>query len=93
MLTYIFQIQYKKGPTQPADFLSWDVVKGLNDVVNSIDLFGPDLQELQKSDEQLAKINAFQKECKLPLNTTMGKQKLLLPLTKSLFLDSKAVWI
>jgi len=93
MLTYDFQIQYKKGATLPADFLSRDVVKGRNDVVNSINQFGPDLQELQKLDEQLAKINAFQKEGKWPLNTTKAEIKLLLPLTNSLFLDSKAVWI
>jgi len=77
----------------PADFLSRDVVKGLNDVVNSIYLFGTDLQELQKSDEQLMKINTFQKEGKWPLNTSKAKQRMLLPLTNSLFLDSKAVWI
>jgi hypothetical protein len=46
LFTYDFQIQYKKGATLPADFLSRDVVKGLNDVVNGIYLFGPDLQEL-----------------------------------------------
>jgi hypothetical protein len=93
ILTYDFQIQYKKGATLPADFLSRDVVKGLNDIVNSIDLFGPDLQELHKLNEQLVKINAFQKEGKWPLNTTKAEIKLLLPLTNSLFLDSKAVWI
>jgi hypothetical protein len=88
MLTYDFQIQYKKGATLLADFLSRDVVKGRNDVVNSIDLFGPYLQELLKSDEQLVP-----KEGKWPLNTKKVKIKLLLPLTNSLFLDSKAVWI
>jgi len=93
MLTYDFQIQYKKGAPLPADFLSRDVVKGLNDVVNSIDPFGPDLQELQKSDKKLIKINVFQKEGKWPLNTTKAEIKLLLPLTNSLFLDSKAVRI
>jgi len=93
MLTYDFQIQYKKGATLPADFLSRDVVKGLNEVVNSIDPFGQDLQDLQKSDEQLIKINAFQKKGKWPLNTSKAEQRLLLTLTNSLFLDSKAVWI
>jgi len=93
MLTYDFQIQYKKGATLSVDFLSRDVVNGLNEVVHSIDPFGLDLQELQKSDEQLIKINTFQKDCKWPLNTTKAKQKLLLPLTNSLFLDSKAAWI
>ncbi len=39
------------------------------------------------------KINAFQKQCKWPLNTTKAEQRLLLPITNSLFLDSKAVWI
>jgi len=92
MLTYDFQIQYKKGATLPADFLSREVVAGLNDVVHSIDPFGPDLQELQKADEHLIKIDAFQKEGKWPLNTTKAKQRLLLPVTNSLFLDSKAVW-
>ena len=93
MLTYDFQIQYKKGATLPADFLSRDIVEGLNEVVNSIDPFGPDLQQLQLADEQLIKINSFQKEGKWPLNTPKSEQKLLLPLTNSLFLDSKAVWI
>jgi transposase InsO family protein len=93
MLTYDFQIQYKKGATLPADFLSRDIVEGLNEVVNSVDPFGPDLQQLQLADEQLIKINSFQKEGKWPLNTPKSEQKLLLPLTNSLFLDSKAVWI
>jgi transposase InsO family protein len=68
-------------------------VEGLNEVVNSVDPFGPDLQQLQLADEQLIKINSFQKEGKWPLNTPKSEQKLLLPLTNSLFLDSKAVWI
>jgi len=93
MLTYDFQIQYKKGATLPADFLSREVVAGLNEVVHSIDPFGPDLEELQKADEHLIKINAFQKDGKWPLNTTKAKQRLLLPVTNSLFLDSKAVWV
>jgi len=76
MLTYDFQIQYKKGATLTADFLSREVVEGLNDVINSIDPFGPDLQELQKADEQLIKINAFQKEGKWPLNTSKAEQRL-----------------
>jgi len=93
MLTYDFKIQYKKGATLPADFLSREIVQGLTEVVHSVDPFGPDLQELQKSDEQLIKINAFQKDGKWPLNTTKAEQRLLLPVTNSLFLDSKAVWI
>jgi len=93
MLTYDFQIQYKKGATLPEDFLSRDIINGLNEVVNSVDQFGPDLQQLQLADEQLTKINSFQKEGKWPLNTSKSEQKLLLPLTNSLFLDSKAVWI
>ena len=92
-LNYDFQIQYKKGATLPADFLSREIVDGLTEVVNSIDPFGPNLQTLQKSDEQLIKINAFQKEGKWPMNTTKAEIRLLLPLTNSLFLDSKAVWI
>jgi len=77
----------------PADFLLRDIVEGLNEVVNSVDPFGPDLQQLQLADEQIIKINSFQKEGKWPLNTPKSEQKLLLPLTNSLFLDSKAVWI
>jgi hypothetical protein len=53
MLTYDFKIQYKKGATLPADFLSREVIDGLTEVIHSVDPFGPDLQELQKSDEQL----------------------------------------
>jgi hypothetical protein len=82
MLTCDFQIQYKQGAKLPADFLSWDIVKGLNDVVHSIDPFGPDLQEIHNSDEQLIKINACLKEGKWPLNTSKSKIKLLLLLTK-----------
>jgi hypothetical protein len=85
MLTYDFQIQYKKGATlQGADFLSRDVVKCLKDVINSIDPFGPDLQELQKSDEQLIKINALQKENKWPLNATKFHARLFLGITRLL---------
>jgi len=62
-------------------------------VVNSIDPFGPDFQELQKSDEQLIKINVFQKDSKWPLNTSKSERKLLLPVTNSLFLDANTVWI
>ncbi len=62
MLTYNFQIQYKKGATLPADFLSRDIVKGLDEVINSIDPFGPNLQQLQLADDQLVKINSFQKK-------------------------------
>jgi len=91
MLTYDFKIQNKKGATLPADFLSREVVEGLTEVVHSVDPFGQDLQELQKSDEQLIKINAFQKDGKWPLNTTKAEIRLLLPVTNSLFLDSKAV--
>jgi hypothetical protein len=73
--------------------LSREVVAGLKGVVHSIDPFGPDLQELQKADEHLIKINFFQKDGKWPLNTTKAKQRLLLPVTNSLFLDSKAIWV
>jgi hypothetical protein len=45
MLMYDFQIQYKKEQHCKQIFLSRDVVKELNDVVHSIDPFGPDLQE------------------------------------------------
>jgi len=41
----------------------------------------------------LIKINAFQKDGKWPLNTTKAEQRLLLPVTNGLLLDSKAVWI
>jgi len=75
----ISKFSTKKGATLLADFLSCDVIKGLNKVVNSIDPFGPDLQELQTSDEQLIMINAFQKEGKWPLNTSKAEQRLLLP--------------
>jgi transposase InsO family protein len=92
-LTYDFQIQYKKGATLPADFVSREIVSGLTEVVASIDPFGPDLQTLQKNDEYLIKINHFQREGKWPLNTTKAEIRLLLPLTNSLFLDSRAVWI
>ena len=92
-LQYDFQIQYKKGATLPADFVSREIVEALTEVVASIDPFGPDLQKLQKSDEYLIKINHFQKEGKWPLNTTKAEIRLLLPLTNSLFLDSRAVWI
>jgi len=91
-LTYDFQVQYKKGATLLAYFLSQDIVKGLNEVVNSIDPFCKDLQELQKLDKELIKINAFQKDGKWPLNTSKAEIKLLFPITYSLFLDSKAVW-
>jgi len=57
--------------------LSREEVEGLTEVVHSVDPFGPDLQELQKSDEQLIKINVFQKEGKWPLNTTKAEQRLL----------------
>ncbi len=62
-------------------------------MVHSIDPFGPDLQELQKLEEQLIKINVFQKKSKSSLNILKSEIKLLLPITNSLFLDSKAVWI
>jgi hypothetical protein len=68
-------------------------LKGLSEVVNSIDPFSPDLQQLQLADERLIKINSFQKDGKWLLNTSKSEQRLLLPLTNSLFLDSKAVWI
>jgi len=93
MLTHDFQIQYRKGATLPTYFLSQDVVKGLNDIINSINPFWLDLQELQKIDEQLIKINAIQKDGKWPLNTSKAEIKLLLLITKSLFLGSKVVWI
>lgn len=62
-------------------------------MIHSIDPFSLDLQELQKSQEQLIKINAFQKDVKWPLNTSKSEIKLLLPVTNRLFLDSKVIWI
>ncbi len=93
LLTCDFKSNTKKGATLLADFLSHDVVNGINEVVHSIDPFVLDLQELQKSDEQLIKINAIQKDVKWPLNTSKSEIKVFLPVTNILFLDSKAVWI
>ncbi len=77
----------------PAKSLFQAEVGPLCHFLSRTDPFGPDLQELQKADEQLVKINAFQKQGKWPLNTTKAEQRQLLPITNSLFLDSKAVWI
>ena len=93
MLNYDFTIQYKKGATLPADFLSREYVDSLNETTASIDPFTPDLKTLQKQDEDLIKINHFQKHQQWPLNTTKSEIRTLLPLTANIFLDQNAVWI
>ena len=46
-------IQYKKGDTMPADFLSRQIDEIMESNVDVFDPFQPDLQDLQKKDEEL----------------------------------------
>ena len=63
MLEYDFLIQYKKGVTMPADFLSRnpfdEVVSKLNDkaIAAAIEPFSPTLAEEQAADPDMIKFN------------------------------------
>ena len=52
-------IQYKKGDTMPADFLSRQIDEIVKGNFDAFDPFQPDLQDIQKKDEELQAINTY----------------------------------
>ena len=83
MLEYDFIIQYKKGVTMPADFLSRtpfdDVVATLNDkaIAAAIDPFTPSLADEQATDPDMIKFKQFVVKKSWPLGTSKSDKHAL----------------
>ena len=61
MMEYDFEIRYKSGKEMPADFLS-------RNVLANIDVFTPDLPQLQANDEFISNVKKFMLTRQLPTN-------------------------
>ena len=83
MLLYDFKITYKNGKEMPADFLS-------RNVLASIDVFTPDLPNLQNEDEFISTVKNFMLTQQLPDN----KQKAahIVKVGKECFIENNVIW-
>ena len=83
MNTYDFTIVYKKGKEMPADFLS-------RNVLNSIDIFTPDLPQMQAKDEFCSAVMDYIKFQGLPMDT--NKAKLVRTVAGDCFIEDGILW-
>jgi hypothetical protein len=83
MNEYSFSIVYMKGADMPADFLS-------RNVLAEIDVFTPDLPQLQEQDEFVGAIRTFIKENKLPQDPI--KAFLVKKVSKECFFENNILW-
>ena len=86
-------IQYKKGDTMPADFLSRQIDEIVENNVDAFDPFQPDLRDLQKKDEELQAINTYRTTGKWPTNISQNTIRALAMIEPKLYQDkNKLVW-
>ena len=83
MNEYDFEIKYKKGSEMPADFLS-------RNVLCEIDLFQPDLPNLQKQDAFCAAVINYLKNGLLP--TENRKMLFVEKIAKECFIERDILW-
>ena len=83
MNEFDFEIKYKKGSEMPADFLS-------RNVLCEIDLFMPDLPNLQKQDAFCAAVINYLKNGILPIEK--NKQTFVEKIAKECFIEKEILW-
>jgi hypothetical protein len=99
LLEHEFIVQYKKGTSMPADYLSQLPSLPVNAVempscVAAFDPFTPDLQLLQRQDQDLQAIFQFVKNGQWHSSLTKQKIRVLATLApKVFFVKNKLVWI
>jgi hypothetical protein len=98
LLEHNFVVQYKKGTSMRADYLSRLPSLPVNAIdvpkINAFDPFTPDLQMLQRQDQDLQAIFHFLKFDKWPENITKHKIRVLAALAPRVFFDkNKMAWI
>ena len=96
LLEHDFVVQYKRGTTMPADYLSrlpaFEVDK--MDPVAAFDPFQPNLKELQLKDTDLQAIFLYLKNGSWLPHLTKQQIKLLAPLAQKVFFDkNNLAWI
>jgi hypothetical protein len=98
LLEHDFVVQYKKGTTMPADYLSRlpsiPVSAIETPAVAAFDPFTPDLQMLQRQDQDLQAIFQFLKTNEWPCSISKQTIRNLAPLAPKVFFDkNKLAWI
>ena len=89
MLEYDFVIQYKKGISMPADFLSRNKI----DEIAAIDPFTPDLAHEQALDSDIVKLKHFHENNKWPLGTSKKDIQRIAPLLNKFFVRDRQIWV
>ena len=85
MTEFDFVIQYKKGEEMPADFLS-------RNVCEAVDVFTPDLPQLQNNDPLVQALRKFTKEKVLPDNISPQTQQTITRVGNECFLENDILW-
>ncbi len=98
LLEHDFVVQYKKGTTMPADYLSWLPSLPINVIeqpaIAAFDPFTPDLQLLQRQDQDLQAIFQFLKNKEWPPSISKQTIRNLESLAPKVFFDkNKLAWI
>jgi hypothetical protein len=98
LLEHNFIVQYKKGTNMPADYLSWLPSLPVNAMdipnINAFDPFTPDLQMLQRQDQDLQAIFHFSKFQTWPYSLTKQRIRVHAALSPKVFFDKqKMAWI
>ncbi len=96
LLEHDFVVQYKRGTTMPADYLSrlpaFEIDK--TDQIVAFDPFQPNLKELQLKDQDFQAIFLYIKNGSWPSHFTKRQINLLAPLAQKVFFDkNKLAWI
>ena len=89
MLEYDFVIQYKKGITMPADFLSRSKI----DEIAAIDPFSKDLAHEQAAEPDIVKLKYFHEKGAWPAGTSRSDIRKLQPLLTKFFVRDGCIWI
>jgi transposase InsO family protein len=98
LLEHDFVVQYKKGTTMPADYLSrlpsFPQEAQTTNIVAAFDPFQPNLPQLQKDDNDLQAISHFLNTGKWYENLTKRQIRTLAALAPKVFFDkNKLAWI
>jgi hypothetical protein len=98
LLEHNFVVQYKKGTNMPADYLSQLPSLPISAIetptIAAFDLFTPELQQLQRQDQELQAIFQFIKNKEWPSSLSKQQIRNLETLAPKVFFDkNKLAWI
>ena len=91
MLEYDFVIQYKKGITMPADFLSRSKID--ENAAAAIDPFTPNLAQEQALDPDIVKLKFFHEKNSWPQGTSKKDIQRISPLLNKFFVRDRQIWV